>query len=49
MRAFCDGLNQVDSIFSSKGIIKQPQKLPKNSTAPNFLGASDKAIKLFRS
>ena len=37
MRAFYDGLNQVDKLL----------KLSRNSATLNFLGAGDKAIKLF--
>ena len=48
IRAFCDSLNQVDSIFRSKVMIKQPQKLPKNSTVLTFFGASDKVIEFLR-
>ena len=47
MRTFYDGLNQIDNIFSSKVIIlPKLLKMPINSTALNFLGASDKATKL---
>ena len=47
MRSSYHGIGQVISIFSSKVIIltKQPLKLPRNSTAPNYLIASDTAIK----
>ena len=46
MRSSYHGIGQVISIFSSKVIIltKQPLKLPRNSTAPNYLIASDSAI-----
>ena len=43
MRAFYDGFNQVDSIFCFKTVIFT-KKIPINSTALSFLGASDKAI-----
>ena len=45
IRLFYHGIDQVDSIFSSKVTIKQPPKLPKNLTALN-LGDCDKTIKL---
>ena len=48
MITFYHGINQVESIFSSKVITlpKQSLKLPRNSMSLNYLGASDKAIKL---
>ena len=45
MTAFYHGINQVESIFSSSYCItKQPLKLPGNSMAFYYLGASDKAM-----
>ena len=48
IRAFYDGLTQIDSIFSSKVVIfsKKPRKLPRNSATLSFLGGGDEAIKL---
>ena len=46
VRAFYH-ISQVERIFSLVYYIsKQPLKLPRNSSALNYLGASDKAIKL---